>query len=113
MGEERVIDNWLAEKTEHSIEQIIILREILQKHVDQTKVMAWGETLEEYLDGEFYPMLYDLTKILSLAYDNQAAWSTKDRNFILQNGKQGLQILIGKYRDWDFLEKKDDGFAGT
>ena len=106
MGEERIVDNWLAEKTEHSIERIIELRELLQKHVDQTPVMAWGETLAEYIDSEFYPMLYDLTKILSLAYDNSHAWSAEDRDTIIRHGKQGLKILIGKYSNWDFLGKE-------
>ena len=108
MPEERSVNLWLVEKTEHSIGNIINLRDILNKKVDLTGQMPWGETIGEYLDGSLYPALYDLTKILAFAYDNQHAWQPTDRDLIIREGERGLKMLIGRYDDWAFLEKTSE-----
>lgn len=98
------MDAWIAEKTINNIKQIIFLRCFLRERTDQTVKMAWGETFGEVTEYSFYVMLNNLTKVLSLACGNLDAWGVDDKELIIRLGEQGLNILIGKYSNWDFLE---------
>ena len=85
---------WNQEKSEKTIINLSKIIEIIRKsNLDESTI--------DDIDFYMYPLIYDLTKIIS--YACHAEWNPDDRKYILK-GELGAKYILCKYKINDFSD---------
>jgi hypothetical protein len=84
------MSGWLTEKAQNVLWELSILNRDLSKRDDLP------EGLLDNIHGYLYPILNNSTKILSFACGGK--WSTKDAEIILEQGMDGYEKILVRYK---------------
>lgn len=90
-------DTWALEKTSNVIRGLLQVLEYVNENRDLDYKLPWGETIKEEIENRIAVAFYDLTKLLSSAFNISGNWTPNDRDLLLKHGKEGLKQLIDLY----------------
>jgi hypothetical protein len=91
-------DSWAQEKTETTIQFLLEILGYMDRHTDLSDKFSWGNTVKEEIEGRIFESFYQLTKLLSNAYDASNSWTPEDRELLMARREQGLEQLTDLYR---------------
>lgn len=90
-------DTWASEKTEHVIEDLLCILDYVNEYSDLGYKLPWGETVKEEIENQIATSFYNLTKLLSRAYNIPGNWTPSDRDILFSSRGKGLKQLIKLY----------------
>ncbi len=90
-------DTWAQEKTENVIKELLQILDYINRNMDLSYRLPWGETIKEEIENRISGAFYDLTKLLSSAYDVSGNWTPNDGDLLFTHRNKGLERLIKLY----------------
>lgn len=99
-------DTWAQEKTENVIKELLQILDYINKNTDLRYELPWGETIKEEIENRIAVAFYDLTKLLSSAYNISGNWTPNDRDLLFKHREKGLERLIKLYSTKENRYKK-------